>query len=431
MADNAGFLITEKIVKRILTIVSVFILGSLNRVFGQVQRFPRPEFETDHVPPDPLTPAPRSDFMEYLDVFLLVLALSVATWLVLKKRNRRGVLIVSVLSLLYFGFVRKGCVCSIGAIQNVSLALFDPNYVIPITVIAFFIIPLVFTFFFGRTFCAAVCPLGAAQDLVLIKPVSISAPVRKVLGFLPDIYLGFAVLFAATASDFVICRYDPFVGIFRLDATFFMISLGIGFLLLSTFIGRPYCRFLCPYGTILGFISRFSKKHTTITPNACIQCRLCETSCAFDAINKPEEGADIEGKEKGIRQLLIQFLLIPAFVVAGGYAGYLLYPTFAEMNKTVRLAQEIHQGMEKGGVEKSLEIEAFQTAGQSVKQLYDEAAVVLNKYKTGSILLGIYLGLVFGIRLVRLSISKPRKDYEPDKATCFSCARCYKYCPVE
>ncbi|MHC5086583.1 MAG: 4Fe-4S binding protein, partial [Planctomycetota bacterium] len=37
----------------------------------------------------------------------------------------------------------------------------------------FFFSPLVFTLFFGRSFCAAVCPLGVIQDLVLLRPLKV------------------------------------------------------------------------------------------------------------------------------------------------------------------------------------------------------------------------------------------------------------------
>jgi len=46
-------------------------------------------------------------------------------------------------------------------------------------------------------------------------------------------------------------------------------------------------------------------------------------------------------------------------------------------------------------------------------------------------LLGGFLGLVFGFTLAGLSVFRYRKDYEPNKGTCFSCARCMDYCPVE
>ena len=138
----------------------------------------------------------------------------------------------------------------------------------------FFVLPLLSTLFYGRTFCAGVCPLGAIQDLVIVKPISLPKWLNKTLGLIPYVYLSLAVLFAATGTDFIICRYDPFVGIFRMDAKFLMIVLGVAFLLMGMFVGRPYCRFLCPYGVLLSWMSRFSKKHLTITPSECIQCKL-------------------------------------------------------------------------------------------------------------------------------------------------------------
>ncbi|MBN1984721.1 MAG: 4Fe-4S binding protein, partial [Prolixibacteraceae bacterium] len=254
---------------------------------AQQQRFPKPEFDSGYTQPTTITPEPRALQLEYFDVLVLLAVLSLASWLAIKKRSRQGILYLSVFTLLYFGFYRNGCICSIGAIQNVTLSFFDPAYAISITALLFFVLPLVFTLFFGRTFCAGACPLGAIQDLVIIKPLSLPKWLNKTLGLIPYIYLALAVLFAATGTDFIICRYDPFIGIFRMDAKFLMIVLGVAFLLLGMFVGRPYCRFLCPYGVLLSWMSRFSKRHLTITPSECIQCKLCAKSCPFDAIDYP------------------------------------------------------------------------------------------------------------------------------------------------
>ena len=146
------------------------------------QRFPRPDFETDYETPSIHVPEPRQGWMEYFDVFVLFIVLSFTTWLILKKRSRRGVLYVSIFTLIYFGFYRNGCICSIGAIQNVALALADPTYAISISALAFFILPLLFALFVGRVFCGGACPLGAIQDLIIIKPIELPVGVRKALG---------------------------------------------------------------------------------------------------------------------------------------------------------------------------------------------------------------------------------------------------------
>lgn len=299
-------------------------------LFAEAQeRFPRPDFETGHVPPETQVNPPRSDFMEFFDVMVLLLALSLNSYFVIKKRSRRGILGVTIFSLIYFGFLREGCICPIGSIQNVTLALFDSSYILPLTALIFFIVPLLFTLLFGRTFCAGVCPLGAIQDIFLLKPLSIPNTANRILGLLPYVYLVFAILFAATGADFIICRYDPFVGFFRLSGNFGMLMLGAGFLILSTIIGRPYCRFLCPYGVILKFVSRFSWKHTTITPSNCIQCKLCESSCPYQAINFPNSGDYREEKSRSRARIIVFSLLLPVFMFIGGFSAYHLHDTFS------------------------------------------------------------------------------------------------------
>ena len=102
----------------ILTFIILLIFSNMS--YG-VQRFPPPEFETGHELPITTTPTPRSDLLEYTDVVVLFLTLSLSSYMALKKRSRKGLFILGIFSLAYFGFYRKGCICPIGAIQNVSL----------------------------------------------------------------------------------------------------------------------------------------------------------------------------------------------------------------------------------------------------------------------------------------------------------------------
>ena len=404
---------------------------------AQAQRFPKPEFESGYVQSETQIPSPRSDFMEYFDVFILILTLSLVTWLVLKKRSRNGVFWVSIFSILYFGFYREGCICSVGSLQNIALALFNPAYSIPITAIAFFVIPLVFTLFFGRTFCAGVCPLGAIQDIFVWKPMKLNIWIQKLLGLIPFIYLGLAVLYAATETDFVICRYDPFVGIYRLNAEFSMFVLGGTFLATSIFIARPYCRFFCPYGVLLNWFSRISSKHMTITPTKCIQCKLCENSCPFGAIDIPDEIKLKESKKSTFRRFVTLSIIIPILVFIGIWTGLQFHNNLAMVNTKVQLASEVRmlennpQILESPQYVESLDIEGFRTSGISKDELYMDANSIIDKFRTGSMWLGAFIGLIFGFTLANLSVFKYRKDYEPNKGTCFSCARCMDYCPVD
>ena len=410
----------------------VFVILSLQSLeVSAKNRFPKPEFESGHVQPETITPAPRALFLEYLDVFVLIIALSITTWFVLKKRSRKGVFWVSVFTILYFGFYKEGCVCAVGSVQNIALALFHNNYNIPLTAVLFFVIPLLYTLFFGRTFCAGACPLGAIQDIFAFRPMPIKAWLEKVLGIIPFIYLGLAILYAATGTDFVICRYDPFIGFYRLDATFTMFMLGALFLLIGVFIARPYCRFLCPYGAILNLISRFSFRHMTITPTTCINCKLCESSCPFGAINMPAPVREKEKTEVIVRRYILLSILVPVLVFAGGFIASNFHENLAMVNHKVKLASEVLNNTNYGVKDKdAIEITAFKSSGQTTEKLYAEAAEIMDDFYIGSWIFGCFIGLVFGLTLVSLTVFKYHPDYSPNKATCHSCARCMDYCPV-
>ncbi|MFZ4398455.1 MAG: 4Fe-4S binding protein [Bacteroidales bacterium] len=415
--------------------IVIFILLAIITLQGfdlyAKNRFPKPEFESGHTQPVTITPSPRAVFLEYFDVVVLLTSLSLMSWFVLKKRSRKGVFWMSVFAILYFGFYREGCICSIGAIQNVTLALFKENYAIPLTALLFFIIPIIYTLLFGRTFCAGICPLGAMQDIVAFRPLPVKAWLEKALGVIPFIYLAFAVLYAATGTDFIICRYDPFVGFYRMDASFAMFVIGGLFLLIGIFIARPYCRFLCPYGALLNIISRFSFMHMNITPAKCINCKLCENACPFGAINMPAPVREKEKTEIQVRRYILLSIIVPVLVFSAAYIASNFHENLALVHPKVKLANELINNTNFGVVGKeAIEITAFKSSGQTLEQLYAEAVSIVDEFKTGSWFLGAFIGLVFGFTLIGLSIFKYLPDYSPNKATCLSCARCMKYCPV-
>ncbi len=136
---------------RILSALALLLL--LVAGAGAQELLSRPEIE-GHATPTAEFPEPRSASLEYTDVAVLAVALGLSVYLALVRRSRRGLFLLAIGSLVYFGFYRQGCVCAIGSIQNVVLALSDSSYGVSLAILAFFALPLVATLFFGRTFCA-------------------------------------------------------------------------------------------------------------------------------------------------------------------------------------------------------------------------------------------------------------------------------------
>ena len=417
--------------KKVLPYITFVLLLSWHAVLFAQDRFPRPEFESGYVYPTNQMPVQRAPGWEYMDVAVLVVALILTTWLALKKRSRQGLIWMSLFSLAYFGFYRQGCICAVGSVQNVSLALFNDGYTIPLSALLFFIIPLLFALAYGRVFCAGVCPLGAIQELTGFKTVKLPKSVEIILTSIPFIYLGLAILYAATNSQFIICRYDPFIGIFRLDAPYTMIIFGVLLLLAGIFVNRPYCRYLCPYGVLLNIFSRFAGKHLTITPAECTNCRLCEEVCPYDAIIPSDTDQNREDPEKPRKRFILYFLLIPLFALTGSFILYSLAPALAGANSTVRLAREIRMEKKTGIESVSKAVVAFKESGKTEIELFAEEEIIIRRFSKASPWAGALLGISLGIGMISMTIRSKRTEYKPDQGKCYSCGRCFKYCPIK
>ncbi|MDR0330437.1 MAG: 4Fe-4S binding protein [Chitinispirillales bacterium] len=391
-------------------------------------RFPQPEFQSGYEIPANNFGTARAVILYYIDVAVLFIALCAASYIVLKKKSRRGVLILMLFSIAYFGFYKKGCICSIGAIQNVTAGALT-GYAIPATVFLIFALPLAFALFFGRVFCSGVCPMGALQDVAAIRAKRVPARIASALGFIPHLYLGITILFVASGAGFPICKLDPFVGIFRLGAPSGMIAFGAILLLIGVFVARPYCRFLCPYGLILGWMSRLSKYRVKICSGKCVNCRLCENACPVDAIRTPTREPVKEERGRSIRRLKIYCALLPLWVIAGAAGGWFAADALSLTHPQVKLLRivEAEGSVAVGG--KSLEGEALRVDANVIAELREQANEAKRGFRLGMLLLGVYMGVVIGVYIIRQSMYKKRDSYDADPSRCVSCGRCYRYCP--
>lgn len=412
--------------KKITTLL--FTLLSAGKTLA-VSRFPKPDFESGYQYPDIKHPVPVEQIWNIVDIVLLVLMMCIVAWAIHRKQSRKAILSVSMISVLYFGFMRSGCVCSVGSIQNVTLALTDPSYHLPWFVLLLFLLPILFTFLFGRVFCAGVCPLGALQELVNVKNFRISRAVSQALSIIPWIYLGFAILYAATRSQFIICQFDPFIGIFRFGGEVGMITFGILLLLLSLVVARPFCQFLCPYGALLSIFGKFSLKKMEVTGKGCINCMLCHNSCPVDALRPPYANKQKEDRSVGVRRLLLYFVLLPLLTVGGALLLNSNSGNLSRANRDVYLLDQLKAHEKNPGEEMSNNVMTFHAMGRSVPELEAKVQDIQKQYDTYTLWVGALIGFVIGIKLINLSVKRTRKTYQIEHSACVACGKCFDYCP--
>lgn len=130
---------------------------------------------------------------------------------------------------------------------------FWPSLVLIIMLITAFIYPL-----FGKKnyYCAHICPCGSLQELagkVNKKKWKMSAKVAKHLDNFRKILWVILMLLMITGIWAEWINYEIFVAFIFQAASWVVIALAIVFVMLSIFVPRPYCRFVCPTGTLFKF----------------------------------------------------------------------------------------------------------------------------------------------------------------------------------
>jgi ferredoxin len=213
-----------------------------------------------------------------------------------------------------------------------------------------------------------------------------------------------------------------------------MVLTGAAMLLIGTVVGRPYCRFACPYGALLKLGSIVSRWRVRVTPDICTQCKLCERSCPFGAMREPESGTTLPGQLLPERRRLGWLIAaLPILMLAGAWlVGQLAGPA-ARLNPHVALAEQYLEDKDTPSplVATSPDELALNRARLDPQVIVTKAAELKRRVRIGGWIFGAWVGLVIGAKLISLSVRRARTDYEPDRGACFACARCFESCPQE
>ena len=146
----------------------------------------------------------------------------------------------------------------------------------------------------GPVICGWVCPLGTFQEWIgklgrklFKKRYNHIMPEKldRILRYLRYVVLALVVYLTATTGKLVFQEADPYYALFNLwtgeVALAALIILGAT-TLLFLIMERPWCKYACPYGAVLGIFNLFRIFKIRRNPETCISCGACDRTCPMN-----------------------------------------------------------------------------------------------------------------------------------------------------
>jgi polyferredoxin len=162
-------------------------------------------------------------------------------------------------------------------------------------------------FLFKEGFCSWICPVGFVSELLgnisdklfrhrIRPPRWLDYPLRSLKYFLLAFFI-WAVFISMTPDStkaFLYSDYNIVSDILMLrffaDISTFALSVIVGLFLLSLVVRGFWCRYLCPYGALLGLFSFLSPTRIRRNEDSCIDCSACARACpSFIKVDRVKE----------------------------------------------------------------------------------------------------------------------------------------------
>lgn len=187
-------------------------------------------------------------------------------------------------------------ICPFGGVVTIYQYVTSGTFVQKIHEASFYLMIIVFitAIIAGPIFCGWVCPFGTFQEWIgllgkkLFKKKYnkfIPKKIDSVLRYLRYFVLIWVIVMTAVSATLIFSTYDPYYALFNFwtgeVAITGFISLGI-VIILSLFVERPFCKYACPYGALLGITNLFRIFSIRRNNETCIFCKACDKACPMN-----------------------------------------------------------------------------------------------------------------------------------------------------
>ena len=192
---------------------------------------------------------------------------------------------------------------------------------------------ILLTLLMGRIYCSVICPLGVLQDIfgwIGKKHRKNRYSYSKPMNVIRYVMLGFLVVTLVGGLGSIAALIAPYSAFGRIASNLFApiylwgnnllaswaesvdsyafysvdvwlkggVTLMVAIVTLAALFvlayknGRTYCNTICPVGTVLGFLSRFSYLKPVIDTSKCNGCGLCAKNCKASCIDSKNHAID-------------------------------------------------------------------------------------------------------------------------------------------
>ncbi|MFD3158095.1 4Fe-4S binding protein [Haloimpatiens sp. FM7330] len=187
-------------------------------------------------------------------------------------------------------------ICPFGGVVTIYQYLTTGTFVKKIHESSFILMIIMFTtaVLFGPVFCGWICPFGSFQEW--LGKIGKKIFKNKYNAFIPykiDKYLRYLrygvlvwVLYVTAISGKIAFQdVDPYYALFNFWSSEVAIG-GIVILLviigLSLIVERPWCKYACPYGAVLGITNLFRIFKIRRKTSTCVSCKNCDNACPMN-----------------------------------------------------------------------------------------------------------------------------------------------------